>query len=68
VIKIGVLDLEKQIFKQHPYNLVAEKFWQNLNNLVTSSDIDIQIMNRLNELREISNIEKANNYIKKWQQ
>ncbi|CAG8727466.1 16894_t:CDS:2, partial [Racocetra fulgida] len=46
VIKIGVLDLEKPIFKKHPYNLVAEKFRQNLNNLVPSSDIDIEIMNR----------------------
>lgn len=67
-IKIGVLEIDKPLFKKDPYNQIAKKYRQNLNDLVPSLDISEQIMNRLNELRKISDINKANEYIKKWQQ
>ncbi|CAG8851537.1 10115_t:CDS:2, partial [Gigaspora margarita] len=62
------LEIDKLLFKKDPYNQIAKKYRQNLNDLVPSLDISEQIMNRLNELRKISNINKANEYIKKWQQ
>ncbi|KAF0353740.1 hypothetical protein F8M41_015109 [Gigaspora margarita] len=68
LLKIGILCLDDPIYNEHPYSLISQKYKQNLDQLVQSSDINETISKRINETKQIKNIEEASRMLKSWYQ
>ncbi|RIB29408.1 hypothetical protein C2G38_2238936 [Gigaspora rosea] len=68
LLKIGILCLDDPIYNEYPYSLISQKYKQQLDQLVQSSDISEAITQRINEAKQIMNIKEANRMLKSWYQ